>query len=480
MPSQELRNKATGKLGRFFLIRGEQRFIANEDDPTAGVGALEAGLIAAGRSTVEIPERFMAALGSEQAQQRISRSDALFAALEAEHPVATGLGAALPGFAVPGGKVVQIGVGIVEGALAIPQAPFTGAAKGAAFGLVGQRIGDEIGGLVTRKLQSMSSKVSRRAQAEAARTVRSIDRGLLSGPLTVGERTGSRVARSVERAAETAAGAPIKAGRRQANLNRQFDLALGGKGDVDQLTGDILGGHSARISNVFESAAKGVDEIPITQAFSDNLGALRQSANELLPNSRALKQLDFIEDLTLGDKMTGQQYLRLRTRLGKISRNEWSPGGDAISGEFVDDMITVLDDMFAESAPALAAKLTKARSEWRVLIAVRKGAALDPSGNVNPNAMQTALENVFPGVDRARFSEGATGLAQRANVASQRFGVEPSSRTAERLTSFNPLMQAKAALLNVGGGTGGLVGGGVAREAGIAATADELIEPVAP
>ncbi len=462
-----------GVPGRYDRIRGEVRFIADTDDPTEGVGALEAGLISAGRAASEIIPRTAAALGDVGQQQQIAQADELFASLEAEHPVATGIGQAVPGLAVPGGKIVQTGLGIIEGALADPENPFTGAAKGGAFALVGQRIGDQIGGLVTRKLQQISGKESARATAAAAETLGRLDRGVLTGPLTIGERTGSRTALSVERAASTALGRSLRGGRRQTNLNRQFDKALGGKGQVDQLTGDVLGGHSSRIGSVFEDAAKGVDNIPITQKFSDDLGSLRAVADEVVPGSRAMKQLDIIENMTLGDKMTGKQYLRIRTRLGKMSRSAWKPGGDSVDGEFLDDMITVLDDMFAESAPELAGKLSAARGQWRTLIAVRRGSALDPLGNVNPNSMQTSLESVFPGVDRSLFSEGAAGAAQRANVASQRFGVEPSSRTGERLVSLNPLRQGVAALLNVGGGTGAQLGGGIAREIGIPLTAPD-------
>lgn len=467
MASQELRNDQTGELGRFHLINGQQRFIPNEVDPASEEGALSAGLIAAGRSASEIPQRAAAAFGDPQAAEQLADTEQLLGSLTEAHPIASAVGEAIPGFAVPGGKLAQIGVGAVEGALADPENPFFGAATGATLGLVGQKAGDAIGAAATRKLQEMSRSTARRATARAARTVEGADKGVLSDALTIGERTGDPVALSVERAASTALGRSLKGGRRQTNLNRQFDKALGGRGDVDVLTNEVLGGHSNRIGKVFEDAAANVEEIPISQQFSDALGGLRETAEELVPNSRAMKQLDIIENMTLGDKMTGKQYLRLRTRLGKISRAEWSAGGDAVSGEFVDDMITALDDMFAEAAPGAAEALGKARGEWRVLIAARKGAALDPRGNVNPNAMQGALEKVFPGVDRAQFAQGATGAAQRLNVASQQFPVEASSRTAERLSSFNPLRQATAAILNAGGGTGGQLGGGLAREVGI-------------
>ena len=468
-----------GVPGRFHRIRGDVRFIPDEVDPAEDVGAIEAALISAGRATTEIPTRINAAFGSELAAAELERTGELFESLETARPVATVVGSAIPGFAVPGGKAVQVGLGAFEGALANPASPFKGAAQGAAFGFVGQRVGDEIAALASRKLQDISGRVfgsaSRRAQAAAAQTVSEADTGLrrvTSGPLTVGERTGSRTALVAERAQSTALGRSLRGTRRQTNLNREFDKALGGKG-ADQLTGDILGEHSSRISSVFEDAAKGVDEIPISQQFSDSLGDLRVKADEVLPGNRAMKQLDIIENVTLGDKMTGEQYLRLRTRLGKMSRAEWSPGGDAIDGEFLDDMITALDDMFAEAAPELAGKLGTARGQWRMLTAIRRGSALDPRGNVNPTAMQGALEKVFPGVDRARFSPGAAGQAQRLNVASQRFPVEASSRTGERLASLNPARQGVAALAALGGGTGGQLGGGLAREIGIPAVSPD-------
>jgi len=263
-------------------------------------------------------------------------------------------------------------------------------------------------------------------------------------------------------------GTPALAARRQTNLNRQFAGAIGIKSDA--LTGPVLGQASNRIGRVFEDAADAVDIIPITQRFSDRLGALEIDAANLLPNARALKQLERVQDITIGDKMTGKQYLRLRSEIGKISRAEWNPGGDQVSAEFLDDLLTGLDDMFAESSPALAEALGPARQQWRILSAMRKGASLDPRGNVNPNAMQNALEKSFRTLDRGNFAEGFIGGAQRANRAAQQFPPEASSRTAERLVSLNPLRLVQAALLNVGGGAGAAAGGNIARQIGVGLT----------
>jgi len=465
---ERVKDPETGQLGFLQQIRGETRFIPDDpaNDPAVGVGAFKSSLISAGRSFREIPTRVSAAAGGDEARRKLAETENLFASLNAEHPIATAVGQAVPGFAVPGGKVAQIGVGAIEGILADPENPFTGAATGAAAGFVGQKVGEGIGTLVQNSIRQLSRSAATRATREATETLSRIEPNPLRASTTIGERGAGSFntlpARVAERARSTALGAPALGVRRQANLNRQFASALGVRADA--LTEPVLGKISQDTSEVFQSAAKSVDVIPITQNFSDSLGHLAGEADEIVPNVRALKQLELIENISLGDKMTGEQYLRIRTRLGSISRNEWLPGGDAISGGFVDDMITVLDDMFAEAAPDLSEALGPARQRWRLLSAVRRGGALDPRGNVNPNTMQRSLESTFTMLDRGGFEVGATGVAQKANRAAQQFPAEASSRTAERLASLNPLVQVKSALLNIGGGAPAAFGGNLARE----------------
>jgi len=104
--AESFRAKKDGQVGFVHTINGEQRFIADVDDPATGVSAGMAALISGGRATVEIPARAAAAFGSESAQQFIDTQAELFASLEEARPISTALGGALPGFAVPGGKVV--------------------------------------------------------------------------------------------------------------------------------------------------------------------------------------------------------------------------------------------------------------------------------------------------------------------------------------------------------------------------------------
>ena len=374
------------------------------------------------------------------------RAEAILEPVREARPISTLVGGAIPSLAIPGGMPAQIGGGIIEGALQNVEAPLIGGTIGGALGGIGQKVGDAL---------------ALRRQARAARgpgMQLAQETGL---PLTVAERTDDMVARWFDRQASTVLGRQVKGPSKQRALNRAFAASIGVDSDI--LTGDVLGQAARQYSEVFESVAQGVDEIPLSPAFDEGLQRMEQLAMQLVPDQRALTQLEIVQDMAAGDLIDGKQYLRMRSRLSKISRNYWRSGGDQISGEFVDELIGVLDAALTEAAPEAAAELVPARVGWRQLVAMRAGSAISPQGDVNPVSMGRALERVYPGLDLNRFAPGAVGRAQRTNLAAQAFPAFRSSGTAER-SILSAASVAPALIGTLGGGAGPQVTGGVARQ----------------
>lgn len=446
--------------------------------PEGASGPLDAMMLEAGRAATTLGTRIDAALGDERARYDVRQQDAQAAPIRDEYPIASAIGASLPGMAIPGGILAQTAVGAAEGALDTPETPVSGALMGGTFGFAGSKFGDAIADSIRGLSRRLSTSSATRAR-QAARDM-AAEAGI---PLTVAERTDSAVAEFFDRQASTVLGNPVKGPSKQRALNKAFSRALGVEG-ADSLDGAVLNQAAQQYGEVFERAANEVDAIPLTDTFASNLEALEQTARDVVPNSRAMRQLERVQSMALLEQIDGKQYNRLRSELGKLSRAEWSSGGDSVSAEFIDDIIGTLDSALQEVAPPdMVFDLSDARAGWKLLAAARTGAAISPDGNVNPVSMARALERSYQGLDLNRFAPGAIGRAQRANLAATAFPPYKSSGTAER-SIFSNLggMGAGLAELGLGGGAASQIGGGLARgqlpnvNAAIEATANGLMQ----
>ncbi len=433
-------------------------------------GPFQAAMVEAGSFLPELGTRLAALGGDERALADVAEQRAMMQPMREQHPIASMAGGALQA-PVPGGPLIQAGVGAVMGALETPESPGMGAAIGGTFGGVGARLGD----VAADRAGAAISRLRSTGRAKAQQLARQVD-----FPLTRAERAltepGAQVAAFFDRQASTVLGRAVKGPSKQASLNKTFARALG-VGDAAELTGDVLNRAARKHGAVFESVSKNVDDIPLTESFSEGLAGIEQMAADMVPNARAMRQLERVTNAALSGNLTGKQYLRLRSEMGRISRTEWRSGGDQVSGEFLDELIGVLDQALAEAAPEYVSELADARSGWRLLQAVRSGAALDPQGNVNPLSMARALERTYPGLDLGRFADGAIGRAQRANLAASAFPAFRSSGTAERSILSNvPGMAVGLTELALGGGSGSLAGGSLGTSAArpLEATADAL------
>ena len=411
MASEVFRNDETGQLGRFHLIRGEQRFIPNDPaaDPAAGVGALEAGVIAAGSfaDPSQLGARFGAVFGDEDDQATVSESEALLGSLREAHPIATAVGETVPSLIFPGGKIAQTVVGGVEGALLNTENPFLGAAVGATGGLVGGAIGERLGRAVAARGTSAAARLAARniptsAAQRGVRGARVLETGLEAIPVL-----------------STWVRAPARAQQRA--LNRGAGSVFGFEG---KLTPKGLGEIKRGISKSFDQVERA---IPDQQLPSELVDAL-DSAGVI---DKATK--DFMEGFGIVD---GEALMKIRSNLNSDMADAFI-NANRKEGRQLRGLLTQVDDLITEQMPdALQQQWRTARQQWQFLTAIQKGKAISGTGDVNLASMNTALKQIYPnfrvGADLPGAAQGFGDLVQALDELPKAL---QSSGTAERGTA---------------------------------------------
>lgn len=443
-------------------------------------GAFDAAMISAGKTFSDlgsnVRQLWAAMTGNEEAEQREIQKQATanrqFAPLQDERPVSTFVGGTLPYFAVPGGKVAQIGAGAIQGGLegdTLGQR-LGGAALGAGLSLAGQKAGDYLG----MKAQNAFQRMSGNPNAAARKAL--IDAGV---PLSLSQRTDSAVskplARFFERGRFVLTGNQPKGAAQQRKMTELITDALGIK--AKKLTREAIGKAVKQNDEVFQSAAQraGGKFFPDDELFSaiddvaarfDEIGTDSAQVGRIFDNFRDLKNSNGL------DGINARKLLRLRSNLSEATTKT------DVETSAVVDALNAVDDLIARNVPDLAADLRVARDRFRLLLAVRRGAALSPQGDINVQTFTKNLERIFRDFDANVPLPRSLGPAGEA-VAGINQVVDPfrSSATAENLSAIGipgaggvePSLLLKG-LLGMsapfaGGGTGGVVGGGTGRAA---------------
>src|SRR3990167_6685809 len=163
---------------------------------------------------------------------------------------------------------------------------------------------------------------------------------------------------------------------------------------------------------------------------------------------------DLITDPQKG--LTGKSYNAVRQRLGRVSNQLWGQGS-GLEAEVVDELVDTLDDALTRASPDAAQSLTVVRPQWRFLRALRKGAAIDDAGNINPRSMNSAMESIYRGFDIGRMPSGEAGrFGTTLDAFNQVVKPFKSSGTAERLAGIGIPVAAGLGLSGVAGPGAGL------------------------
>lgn len=455
--------------------------VHGEPGSTPGAsGPLEAFAVGAGREIARAGSNVAQAVGDlfgnedlstrEKAKQaEIAR---LAAPLKEEFPKSSFAGEVLPSFAIPGGRVAQVGVGALQGALEGDTAGERtfGAGAGSALAFGGQKLGDQAGLRFQNRIQQARGV----AAAPARRAL--IDAGV---PLSISERTSGPVSKPLARFFER--GRFVLTGKQPNGAGQQRALT----GLVNETLGlppqsvlnrATLGQAVDANAQVFRTAADraGGKFFPDEQLL-ESAGKVVNRFDEIGTDSIQMQRLiDRFSDFATSDELSGaaaDSVLQLRKDLSKATVR-----AEQLTGPLV-DAIAAIDDTIARNVPDLADELVTARDRFRMLLALRKGAALAPDGSINIRTFNNNLERVFRNFDAGTPLPRSLGPAGEAiagfNEVTLPFGTSQSAENAAALAfpqaaalaDPSALIKGAAALATpfTGGGTGGLIGGGVGR-----------------
>ncbi len=437
---------------------------------------LEALFIGAGRAVdrlgSNIGQAFAEMFGDDTAAAKQKAKQAeierLAEPIKREFPIQSFAGEALPFFAVPGGLPAQIGAGVAQGALEgdDPTSRLIGGGLGGALGFAGQKAGDVAGSRVQNALQRLMGNPNANARKAL------LDAGV---PLNLSERTDSAIskplARFFERGRFVWTGKQPKGAAQQERLTELVTDALGV--NAKKLTRETIGKAVGKNKAVFKNAA-------------DRIGAPIFPDDELLQTTARIKDEfrrvgsdssqvtsvfdDFVRSVEGPDGIDPDIYLRMRSELSEATTKS------GLETHSLVDAVTALDDQVARLRPELADDLRIARDRFRLLLAIRKGAALSPQGDINVASFTKNLERVFrdfdankplPGTLRAA-GEAIAGFNQVANPFRSSGTAENTAAAAiPALSAIDPggigRFLAAGAVPFAGGGAGGQIGGGVAR-----------------
>ena len=430
MPSELLRNDATGEFGRLHMIRGKQRFIANDPqaDPAADIGPLGAALIGFGETLSNTALRAQAAADTltgktgTVAQTEFADVKALLAPLEEDHGFAIALGQSAPGFLLPASKVVQTVGGVAEGLLADPENPILGGILGGVGGFVGGVLGEKIGAAVTARLGGAVGRL-------ASRNI----------PTTLAQRTGRPAEQGIEAGLQAVpiisswAARPARAQQRALNSGASSVFGYEGK-----LTTKGLGDIKFGMQKSFREVEVGIpDQVlePKLLARIDDAGALDQATKELMDETAGI--------------LDGEALMAIRSSLNNDMADAFI-NANRKEGRKLRGILNEVDALIESGlGPRLTEQWSTVRKQWQFFTAITKGKAINRAGDVNLATMNNALDKVYPNFRFGReLPATAKGFGELVQALDELPKALQSSGTAERVAAAaaitNPLKSALA------------------------------------
>ena len=443
---------------------------------TTAAGPFDAAMISAGKTVNDIgsnlKQSYAEVVGNDAdaAREKDKQADANWRTsnVSSDFPVSSFVGSSLPYFAVPGGKAAQVGAGVLEGAISGDSISdrVKRASLGGGAALVGAKIGDKVGARFQNRVQSSMGNPN----ATARRSL--MDAGI---PLTLSQRTdglSKPLARFFERGRFVWTGSQPMSGQQQARLTGLITEALGIK--APKLTREALGKAVSQNQAVFRDATnritgKIVPDADLLQAAGDALTEFSRVGSDSPQVERVFNA--FVDAVTSPGGVDPDVYLRLRSNLSAATTKS------DIETSAIVQAIDAMDEQISRLVPDLADDLRVARDRFRLLMAVRGGAALSPGGDINVASLTKNLEKVFNNFDANVPLPRQLGQAGEA-VANYNQVIDPfrSSGTAENAmaagipgmganidpSAFARFLAGSAAPF-AGGGAGALLGGGLSR-----------------
>ena len=360
--------------------------------------------------------------------------------------VAGNVAATLPAALIPGVNTVA-GSAAVGGALGALQPVATGESRleNAAIGATGGAAGQAGANLIGRVARPVRSSLDEPLASLAQKAEQTY--GI---PLNAAQKTGSKPLAIVDSVLDnmplTADRQAVAKGLQRKAFNKAA-LATVGQ-NADQATPEVLNAARTQIGNAFDQIS-GRNNVQLGDGFLNALVKL-DAEKTAFSSPKIGETVEKGLDLASKGNISGSEYQRVRTVLGKASKDAFSSGNSEL-GQALKSVKSALDSA-ADSSISAADKQawTQARKQWQALKVIEKAAAPTSkdavSGNVSPAKLAQALQSV----DKKGFTYGTRGdeLSDLARIG-QAFVKDqiPDSGTAQRtfyqrVLSQNPITSA--------------------------------------
>lgn len=420
---------------------------ASAVSPADGIGALEAGLISAGRTTDKViqgvRQLYNKAIGDEETLSRMAADEAekdrLFKPLQEARPIATSVGAALPALAIPaGGATAAAFVGRSALAGAAPGALSYGSLedrlKAAAVGGAGGAVGGGLG-LGTARLLKPAGQAASGLSDDA---IGAAER--LGMKLTAGQKTQNPAMLNFENYLAKSPGSSGAMQRvseaNQTALNRAALKAMGQSGD--ELSEGAFSAAKSAIGSEFDR----LQQVTSPTLGNDFLAALSKiDADNIARGPFKSAEIDSLIDkgldLAAQGKLSGKAYKEIRTSLTNEASKAFTRG-DAATGQAIKTVRKSLDD-------AAKASLSKAdqeawdttRAQWMAYKQLTRS-NVSEGGSVSAPRLAAGLRR---GGDNFRTGKMGGPLADIGRVGEAIKGVQNpnSGQLAQQMFYGNPL-----------------------------------------
>ncbi len=434
--------------------------IGQPDDP----GVMGSIVIGAGR-TVDRVGKGMQQLwngvrgdtaANAELERQANNDQEQYAKLQKQHPIATGVGEALPSMVIPvGGAATALGTaGRMAAASAIPSALEYGTAEERAKNAAGSAAGAVIGGVVVPKavgavyqggknaLRSLVGNVTPEAIDLAAKAEAA---GIKVNAAQLGDSKFLKtLAASLEQMPFT--GAAQTASKQRGDFTRAVSKTFGD--DVDKITPEVYAANRKRLGQQFDDLAmrntlnldsKVMNRLDNTleeaRQFGDDgtIRAVENLYNRIIKQSNATSKevasaFDGIPAHKTVMEIPGAAYSSMDKAMGEIIKG----GGE--KGNYVKQMQLALREGMDQSISATdKAAWDQTRGQYKNLKAIRDVVSRDAGdGNIPPTQLMSALNSTEAGKEAmAMGSRGQLGDLGRVGRQFVRDSV-PNSGTAQR------------------------------------------------
>jgi len=482
-------------MGDAEIEKAIQRSMPQIDRQTAkpgNIGVFEAGKLAAGKTTDNIldglTQMYLGARGESSAlnalKQTNEEKNASFKPVQDAHPIATGIGSALPMMALPVGGASAFGmIGKSAIAGALPEATSYGTTeeriKRAAVGAAGGAVGAGIGLGIAKIMKPSGATVdglSKEALSAADR---------LGYKLTAGQRTQNPAMQNFENYLSKS---PGSSGAMQARSTaNQSALNAAGAKSMGQTSGDLSEGSFAAAKNAIGAEFQRLQSITSPQLDTDFFSALAKiDADNAARGSFKSKSIDSLIDkgldLAAKNQLSGKAYKEIRTQISNDAQSAFQ-GGDATLGQALKTVRKALDDAAKKSLTEVDQKAWDAtREQWGAYKALTQSNVAE-AGNLSSARLASVMRRQGDGLrtgsmqgplsDVARVGEAVKSVQNpnSGQLINQMIYGNPISglpmmaaNKASEMAYMSPAMQAyfSRGLIDVGPKTRLLLGKGMA------------------